>query len=148
MSISDEVMTEYYQYVSGMNEEEFIKIESAIKEGTIHPNTAKKELAQRVVAYFHGDEAGEQMRVKFEAVFAKGKVPDDAPEYALKGENALTILVNSGLFKSSGEVRRMFKQNAVSIVDGDKLTDMELILDDSFKGKTIKVGKRKFLKLA
>jgi hypothetical protein len=54
------------------------------------------------------------------------KVPDDAPRYELKGENLLTVLTNSGLFKSGGEIRRLLKQNAVSIVDGDKLSDMDI----------------------
>ncbi len=147
MSISDEVMIEYYKYVADLTEDEFVKIEQGLKEGTLHPNVAKKDLAQRIVSFFHGEDVGKAMREKFEAVFAKGRVPDDAPEYKLQGENLLTVLVNSGLFKSSGEVRRLLKQNAVGIVDGEKLTDMELILDDAFRGKTLKIGKRKFIKL-
>lgn len=147
MSISDEVMVEYYKYVAQMNEAEFTKVESDLKSGELHPNIAKKDLAQRVVSYFHGEDIGSEMRAKFEAVFAKGKVPDDAPEYTLSGENLLTVLTNSKLFASGGEIRRLFKQNAVGIIDGDKLTDFEMILDDSFKGKTLKIGKRKFIKL-
>jgi tyrosyl-tRNA synthetase len=147
MSISDDVMVEYYKYVSGLDEQDFLKIEQGLKNGSVHPNIAKKDLAQMIVSYFHGDDIGRQMREKFESVFAKGKVPDDAPEYELKGESILTILVNSSLFKSSGEVRRMFKQNAVGIVDGEKISDMDLVLGDEFKGKTIKIGKRKFIKL-
>ncbi len=147
MSISDDVMVEYYKYVAQLSEEEFSKIEQELKSGNMHPNIAKKDLAQRVVAFFHGDECGAEMRAKFEAVFAKGKIPDDAPEYKLCGETLVTLLVNSKLFKSAGEVRRLLKQNAVGLVDGEKLTDMELILDDTFKGKTLKVGKRKFIKL-
>jgi tyrosyl-tRNA synthetase len=147
MSISDEVMREYYKYVANMSEDEFTKVIAGLDSGQLHPNIAKKDLAQRIVAFFHGEEVGQQMRAKFEAVFAKGKVPDDAPSYELKGENLLTVLTNSGLFKSGGEIRRLLKQNAVGIVDGEKLSDMEMILDDSFKGKTLKIGKRKFIKL-
>ena len=41
----------------------------------------------------------------------------------------------------------MVKQNAVRFVDGDKVDNPELALDDSFSGKVLKVGKRKFLQL-
>ena len=41
----------------------------------------------------------------------------------------------------------MVKQNAISIVDGEKITDPFVKIDSSFKDKVIKIGKRKFLKI-
>jgi tyrosyl-tRNA synthetase len=88
------------------------------------------------------------MRGKFEDVFKKKQVPDDIPEFQFeRGKDVVSILFDSGLLPSKGEVRRMVKQNAVRFMDGDKVQDPDLTLDDSFAGKIIKVGKRKFLQL-
>ena len=101
-----------------------------------------------VVAYFHGEATGQEMRGKFENVFKKGGVPEDAPEWNINGAIDLVgLLVDSKLLASKGEARRMIKQNAVSIVDGEKLTNESESIDESFKGKVVKVGKRKFLRL-
>ena len=59
----------------------------------------------------------------------------------------MDVLVNSKLLSSKGEARRMIKQNAVSVVDGDKLTDGEFKITSDLIGNVIKVGKRKFVKL-
>ena len=59
----------------------------------------------------------------------------------------VNILFDSQTVESKGEARRLITQNAVSVVDGDKLSDMNLKMDDSFAGKVLKVGKRKFLRL-
>ena len=54
------------------------------------------------------------------------------------------VLTNSGLLGSNGEVKRMVAKNAVSFVDGDKITAFDFALTDDYKGQVIKVGKRAF----
>lgn len=148
MSIPDKLMLEYYQYVAGVTEKEFKEISQKITSGAWHPNEAKKELAQKIVAFFHGEELGIEMRQKFEDVFKKGQVPDDAPTYSLKGGEILTsLLLDLSLLESKGEIRRLAKQGAISVVDGLKIDNSDITLDLSWQGKTIKIGKRKFLKL-
>jgi tyrosyl-tRNA synthetase len=148
MSIPDNLMMEYFTYVTGISVDECEQIDKGLKDGSLHPNETKKRLATEIVGFFHGAEIGSQMREQFESVFKKKQVPDDIDEYALTaGQDLVSILVDSGLLASKGEGRRLVKQNAVGIVDGDKFTDSEAKLDDSYKGKVIKVGKRKFLKL-
>ena len=148
MSIPDEIMIEYYQYIGDVEQEEFEQIKKGITDGSIHPNEAKKTLASKVVSFFHGQKAGEEMRVQFENVFKKKKIPDDIPEF--KGEAGLQlveVLMKSGLLSGKGEGRRLIKQNAVGFVDGDKVTDQDYHLKAEDIGQVIKVGKRKFLKL-
>ena len=55
----------------------------------------------------------------------------------------IDILVQSKTCASGGEARRMIKQNAVSI-DGEKVKDIFAEVD---KEVTVKVGKRRFLKV-
>ena len=148
MSIPDKLMDEYFKYIANVSALEFQKIKSDLQNGVLHPNEAKKQLATKVVAFFHGNQIAKEMREKFESIFAKGNVPNDAPEMELSPDDTLiSILTSSGLFQSNAEIRRLVKQNAVGIVNGEKLTDLEIKLDKSFKNKTIKIGKRKFIKL-
>ena len=148
MSIPDNIMLEYYQYLTQMSSEDYLNLKKAIESGEFHPNEAKKQLASKVVAYFHGDQVGQEMREQFENVFKKKLLPDDVPEFKLAGEmNVVDLLVASQVLSSKSEARRMIQQNAVSFMDGDKITSGELILDGSYLNCVIKVGKRKFVKL-
>ncbi len=148
MSIPDKLMLEYWQYLTDINESDFNKIKNSLQNGEYHPNECKKNLAAHIVDFFHGSEQGKLMREQFENVFKKKNVPDEIPTYEITGdEELLSILVSSGLLGSKGEGRRLVKQNAVSIVDGDKITDPEIKFGVAYKEKIIKVGKRKFLKL-
>jgi len=148
MSIPDELMADYFRYVSSLNTDEIEQTIAGLEKGTLHPNETKKMLAMNVVDFFHGEGSGTEMREKFESVFKKGGVPDDAPESEFeRGALLIDVLLDAGLLPSKKEARRMVQANAVGVVDGDKITDIEKVLDDSFAGKVIKVGKRKFLKL-
>lgn len=148
MSIPDNLMIEWYQYLTDIGEDEFQKLKTGIEDGSHHPNEAKKELASRIVSFFHGEGAGQEMRQQFENVFKKKELPDDIPEFEFnEGDMLVGVLESAGVLGSKGEGRRLIKQKAIGVVDGEKFSDTEIKLDDSFKGKVIKVGKRKFLKL-
>ncbi|MCB9091056.1 MAG: tyrosine--tRNA ligase [Halobacteriovoraceae bacterium] len=148
MSIPDAIMKEYAEFASSFSEEEYRQFVSDLDSGKLHPNEAKKRIASNIVAIFHGDESGQKMREQFESVFAKKNVPDEIDDYAFqRGANIIEVLVDSKLLNSNGEARRMIKQNAVSIVDGDKIQDANLTFDESYTGKILKVGKRKFIRL-
>ncbi len=148
MSIPDNLMVQYYQFVANLNEADLKKIEADINSGAIHPNEAKKQLATKVVSLFHGEEVGKKMREQFESVFAKGNIPDDVEEVKYSvGQAVIDLLVEASVLPSKTEIKRMFTQNAVTIVDGDKLSDPFLKLDESHNGKVIKIGKRKFLRI-
>jgi len=148
MSIPDELMIEYAQFASSMSESEFLEFKKSLESGSMHPNIAKKQLASNIVAIFHGKDIGDQMKLQFEEVFKKKNVPDEIPEYSFeRGASLSSIILGAKLLKSSSEVRRMVSQNAVGIVDGDKITDHSYVIDASFEGRILKIGKRKFLKL-
>lgn len=148
MSIPDALMEEYIKYAMNLDSSEKMVLIEKMNKGEVHPNDLKKTIASNIVGIFHGEEVGKQMREQFEKVFAKKKLPDEVPEYSLNDGDTLTaVLTSSGLLGSNGEVKRMVKQNAVSFVDGDKITAFDFALTDDHKGQVIKVGKRKFLKL-
>jgi len=148
MSIPDELMPEYFKYVSGMDHLTASKIISDLESGDLHPNEAKKSLASRVVSYFHGAETGAKMREQFENVFKKKNVPDEIPELQVsESVSVLDLMIKGSLIPSKKEGRRLLDQGAVSFIDGDKVTDPSMNIDNTFDQKILKVGKRKFLKL-
>ena len=148
MSIPDRILLEYYEFLLGMDPEEFEAVKTALESGDLHPNTAKKDLGQRIVSSFWGDKTALEMRERFESVFREGRPPEDTPTYRYKrGETVAVVLTASGLLPSKKEVKRMTAQGAVRFVDGEKIRDEKMILDESAQNRMIKVGKRKFLKL-
>ena len=98
MSIPDELMIEWYQYLTDIGEDDFQKLKSGIENGKHHPNEAKKELASRIVGFFHGEEAGIEMRKQFENVFKKKELPDEIPEFEFRdGDMLVAVLESAGL---------------------------------------------------
>lgn len=148
MSIPDPLMKDYYQFVLGTPESELADLDKGLKDGSLHPNEVKKTLASRLVGLFHGEQIGNEMREQFERVFKQKKIPDDVPRFSISEDVLLvTAFLEAGLVSSKGELRRLIKQNAVSFVDGEKITDPEFTLNKDHQGLVVKAGKRKFLKL-
>ena len=151
MSIPDHCLLEYFRYLADISPQEFANMEKMVEKREIHLNEAKKQLATNIVTVFNGKEAGRQAREQFETVFKRREVPDKVPKFQFDRESELvSILAKSGILPSKNEARRMVRQNAVNLIDGKKTTrlnDENLLMGDHYKGKILKVGKRKFLKL-
>jgi len=146
MSISDELMLRYYELLSELSLEDFEKLKEDIKTGKKHPFEAKKELAMEIVKRFYNYDEAKKAREEFERVFSRHEIPENIPEYEVKEEKSLVdILFDTSIVASKSEAKRLIQQKAIEI-NGEK------ILDINFKvmpGKecTVKVGKRKFLRL-
>jgi tyrosyl-tRNA synthetase len=148
MSIPDSLMLEYYQYLTPITSEELASLKTGLESGRIHPNECKKELATKIVSFFHGEAEGQASREKFEDIFKRKEIPDDVPTFKLTTSTKLIdLMVDANLCESKGEARRLIKQKAVSLMGGDKLEDEAMLIDSSFAEKVIKVGKRKFVKI-
>ena len=85
----------------------------------------------------------------FDDLFIKKQTPDDMPEFhltqAATERTLIDILPAAKILETRSEVRRMIKQNAVSI-DDKKISD-ELYKFESNREYIVKVGKRKFLRV-
>jgi len=146
MSISDELMFRYYELLSDKDTKTIEKMKRDIKEGSLHPKKAKEDLAFEITARFHGTLEAKKARDEFNRVFSKHNLPSDMPEVVIENENITLcdILVDKGLCKSRSEVKRLCKQNGISI-DGKKIQDPFQTFD--IGESVIKVGKRRFLKV-
>ncbi len=144
MSIPDSLIINYYKYATSKTPDEIKKIEETLKSGNVNPKFIKQALAKEIVASFHGEEVAQKAEEHFNKVFSEKKLPDDMPQYKLVVPKKITeILVETGLCKSSGEAKRLIKQNAVKVND-EKITDIMYEIRDS---AIVKVGKRRFLKI-
>lgn len=147
MSISDELMWRFYELVSSKSLEELAVLKKDVEEDRVHPKKAKEDLAFEIVARYHGEEAAQEARQSFNAVFAGGGVPDDAPEYACDyGESSKppVFLTESGLAASRGEAKRLIKQGSLSL-DNVRCDDAETPLSPGTY--VVKLGKKRFLRL-
>ena len=87
MSISDELMWRYYLLLTDLTPAQIEEMKQAVAAGTLHPREAKRSLAHRIVAEFHGEDAaivaGKHFEIKYEG---KGIDPDARGKvYARRG---------------------------------------------------------------
>ena len=147
MAISDELMWRYYELLSSKPLEDIAALRAGVENGSIHPKAAKEELAHEMVTRYHNEQAADEARQGFNAVFAGGGVPDDAPTFTCAhGENSApsAFLADAGLVKSRGEAKRLIKEGALSR-DGRRCDDA---LSPLAAGEyVIKLGKKRFLRL-
>ena len=147
MAVSDELMWRYYELLSSLSLEEIAALKADVAEGRVHPKAAKEQLACEMVSRYHSPAAAEEARMGFNAVFAGGGVPDDAPTHTCAhGEDSTppAFLEAAGLVKSRGEAKRLIKEGALS-VDGARCDDaLSALAPGEY---VIKLGKKRFLRL-
>lgn len=147
MSISDELMKKYYLLLCRRPAAEVNNLIKGIEDGTLHPMTAKKDLAQEITSYYHGQDVAREEREKFESRFSKKQIPDDIMTIE-KGAGALNLLdlfVELNLVKSKSEGRRLIQQNAVKVnFENHSAEVLEL---NSGSEVILKIGKLRMLKI-
>ncbi|MDR2826040.1 MAG: tyrosine--tRNA ligase [Deltaproteobacteria bacterium] len=147
MSISDNLMWRYFEMLSDKSMDEINSMRREVEQGAAHPKTVKESLALELTARYHDIGQAEEARMEFNAVFADGGVPEDAPEYeCAEGETSvpLAFLTASGLAESRSKVRQLVEQKAMTI-DGKLCEDALMPLTKGIY--VVKLGKKRFLKL-
>ena len=147
MSVSDELMWRYFELLSAKSLPEIAALQKAVESGEKHPKLVKEELAHEMTALYHGEEKAQEARQGFNAVFAGGGVPEDAPTHSCKQGEAsspVAFLTDSGLTASRGEARRLISQKALSVDDEPCTDGMAPLAPGQY---IIKLGKKRFLRL-
>lgn len=104
------------------------------------------ELAKEIVNMFHGEAEAVQAKERYLAI-SKGGVPEDVQEIKLTESTSIVqCIVTADLASSNSDARRKIEQGGVSI-DGEKIVDPATMLDETYTGKILKVGKNDFVKL-
>ena len=148
MSISDELMWNWYELISVKSLEEIADMKARVQEGTLHPKLVKEELAMEIVARYHGEEAARAAREEFNNVFRKGGIPEDAITWSVNSAeddcSPVAILAATGLVPSRGEAKRKIAAGSLK-VNGEKITDGLTALPAG--EYTLKYGKKGFVVL-
>ena len=147
MSIPDELIGSYFVHctrVALADVEEIMKAEN--------PRDAKVRLAKEIVTLYHGVDAAAKAEEYFVNTFSKKEIPEDIPSASpspspeAPAQTIVDFIVSLGFAESKGDARRKIEQGGVSI-DGEKILDWKLLLDESYDGKVLKVGKKDFVKI-
>jgi len=146
MSISDALMHRYYELLTT---EDLAQVKSA------HPMEAKQGLAERIVARYHGAEAGRDARAAFQQKFQDREFPEqpdahvvltpaDVKDASAPSIGLVDLIAKTGLVPSKSEARRLIVQGGVEIEE-QKMTDANAAVPLSV-GTTLhlRVGRRKF----
>jgi len=148
MSISDEIMWDYYKLLLEFDDDQIAKHRSD------HPMVAKKHLATSLVALFHSLVEARHELEQFEQVFAQKKHPDNMPEFTwgdLAGVDAevcglVNLMAATDLFPSKKEIRRLIEQGAVK-VDDEPVNEPGITLARPVGERIVQAGKRTFFKV-
>jgi tyrosyl-tRNA synthetase len=144
LSISDELMWEWYELLSDKSIEEIEKLKEEVKNGR-NPKEIKEMLAIEIVDRFHGIGAGIKAKEHFDRVHKQNQIPDDIPEFEIEAKNIVDALVETKLANSKSEARRHIKGGAVRI-NQEKINSADINLE-SKKEYILQIGKRKFAKV-
>ena len=146
LSIPDEMIIKYLTLTTNLPMDEIKHIETKMKSGE-NPRDFKRQLGRELVKVYYDGDSATAAQQAFDNLFIKKDIPDEMPELSVESadETLLSLLDRSGLFTSKGEIRRLIKQNAVSI-DGEKVQD-EFFPFNTRGSFVIKAGKRKFIRI-
>jgi tyrosyl-tRNA synthetase len=122
MSVSDTLMDRYYLLLLG-----------EARDPAGHPMEAKKALAEKLTARYHGAAAGTAARADWDTRFSKKDLASaDLPELAAAelpagttviGLSAWAFQAAFGIEKSTSELRKQFIATGAVQLNGEKLTD-------------------------
>ncbi|MFQ1048636.1 tyrosine--tRNA ligase [Avibacterium paragallinarum] len=144
MSISDELMWDWYDLLSFRPLSEIAQFKQEVAEGR-NPRDIKVLLAKEITARFYSEAEADAAEQAFINRFQKGAIPDEMPEFTFEGEIGLAnLLKETGLVSSTSEAIRMVNQGGVKI-DGEKVENAKAIIYASTA--VYQVGKRKFARV-
>ena len=148
MSISDELMENYYTMITEIPSEEIKKMKENIANGSLHPMEAKKQLGAEVVKIYHGEQAAVEARDWFENVFSKRNLDVELPELEVEYNEigVIDLLVKeTQLVKTTSEARRLIEQGGFKIND-EAIKDVKATVKVE-SGMIVRAGKKKIVKI-
>ena len=147
-NVDDADVIKCFKLLTFVSLEDIAKLE---KEENI--NLVKEKLAFEITKMVHGEEEANKALEAAKALFAGAGDDSNMPtaeieNFPEEGDQLLNILVKVGLTTSRGEGRRLIEQSGLS-VDGEKVTDPNIVITKSqlTNGIKIKKGKKVFQKV-
>ena len=149
MSISDEMIYDYFELVTDLGTDELRRIKKELGEKKTNPMVLKKRLGKEIVRMYWSQEDADKAHQEFERVFSKKELPQEIPVKHLEHDQAEMwvghYLVEAGCAKSTSEVKRLIKQGGLYI-DNERVSDENLKISVAGE-KLVRLGKRRFFKI-
>ena len=168
MSIPDSLITNYFELVTEIDNEELQHIKRALEQSEGNPMDFKKKLAHCLVSQFNSPEIASAAETNFESTVQRGETPQDMPEYNVQNQgtslrfsdiasnyefhlelkdgnfvNMFDLLHRLGLIESLSEGKRLSSQGALT-VDGETYTNNIIEISQSI---ILGRGRRRFIRL-
>ncbi len=148
MSLNDELIETYYEVCTRVPLDEVNKIKEDLKSKKLHPKDAKMKLAREIVTLYHDKNEAKKAEDAFVKTFQKKEIPDNIEEVVVKsGVSIVDVLLDKNLVSSKSEWRRLVDAGGASDISNGEKVKIEDIYKKVDKTITIKIGKRKFIKI-
>ena len=141
VNVEDSMVIDYLKIYTFLSKEEIEELE---KENNAHPEERKahKALAREIITFLHGKEEFDKAVDLAEHLFhndfkglSKKDIEDLFGNEDIKNiesnKNIVDLLIDMGVASSKSEARDFVQNNAISI-NGDKVNDVNTIIDESF----------------
>jgi tyrosyl-tRNA synthetase len=147
MSMADELMPTYARLAAFRSQSEADALAEQVASGRSNPIELKKQLAQDIVARYHGPAAALAARDYFERTVQRKEIPlGDVPELALgDAKTVAQVLVKAGFAESKRAAERLISGNGVK-VDGIVVSDPRSAWTATAPA-VLSVGSRKFVRV-
>jgi len=148
MSIPDEIMWDYFTMLTDLEISEIANFKKNVDKGKTNPFDYKKMLGKLIVSEIYDKNSALTAESSFENITINKNLPDNMPETNIDDGidvHLPNFLTENELTKSNSEARRLIESGSVKIND-QKVELLDIISSDLI-GKTLQVGKRKFLKI-
>ena len=148
MSIPDEIMWDYFTMLTDLEISEIADLRNNVDKGKTNPFEYKKMLGKLIVSEIYDENSASAAESSFENITINKNLPENMPEISIDDGidvHLPNFLTENELTKSNSEARRLIESGSVKI-DDQKIELLDINSSDLI-GKTLQVGKRKFLKI-
>ena len=148
MSIPDEIMWGYFTMLTDLELSEIDNFIKNVDKGDTNPFEYKKMLGKLVVTEIYDENSAQAAESSFENITINKNLPENMPEVSIETEidvHLPNFLTENELTKSNSEARRLIESGSVKI--NDQKVEILDINTSELIGKTLQVGKRKFLRI-
>ena len=148
MSIPDKIMWDYFTMLTDLEISEIDNFRKNVDKGKTNPFDYKKMLGKLIVSEIYDENSALVAESTFENITINKNLPENMPETNIDDEIDIHLpnfLTENELTKSNSEARRLIESGSVKI-DDQKVELLDINSSDLI-GKTLQVGKRKFLKI-
>ncbi len=147
MRITDEMIPRYARLAGFCSHARAEKLTRGLKDGSLHPMSEKKGLAEDVVTRYHGADAAKLARDYFERTVQRRELPArDIPEIRVgDARKVAQIIVAAGFAESRRAAERLISGNGVK-VDGILVSDSNAPWTAA-EPAILSVGTRKFVRV-